>query len=311
VPWPGQGDPLALLQHDGLGSPDLRRPSLIQLRLRALVGVSARAEILKGMLADPDRLHSASAIAEDAGYGKGSVAQALEMLTMAGIVQVQPAGNRLEYRLARPAELSQALKWLPSAYPDWWPVFRIAEALWDYSHQAGTSQSAHGGAAGRLLQRIGADANRLGITHLLPDARGPAAIAELEHWAIGFLADQSGRGPGAALSGQVSYVVHHMSFGGWVATAATGGRHPKTIEVEGQAQLDERSGAAALAHAIFTHALQQAAPSSVDRALIQVISREFSEELLRPMRAGQDATFTAEFMRRWFENRHQRFGATA
>ncbi|HEY8951506.1 MAG TPA: hypothetical protein VIP78_02970, partial [Candidatus Dormibacteraeota bacterium] len=57
VPWPAQGDPLALLQHDdGLGSPDLRRPSLIQLRLRALVGVSARAEILKIMLAEPDRL---------------------------------------------------------------------------------------------------------------------------------------------------------------------------------------------------------------------------------------------------------------
>ncbi len=96
VPWPAQGDPLALLQHDALGSPDLRRPSLIQLRLRALVGVSARAEILKMMLAEPDRLLSASALAEDVGYGKGSVAQALEMLTMAGIVLVQPAGNRLQ-----------------------------------------------------------------------------------------------------------------------------------------------------------------------------------------------------------------------
>jgi len=29
------------------------------------------------------------------------------------------------------------------------------------------------------------------------------------------------------------------------------------------------------------------------------------------MRAGQAATFTAEFVRRWYENRRQRFGATA
>jgi hypothetical protein len=45
--------------------------------------------------------------------------------------------------------------------------------------------------------------------------------------------------------------------------------------------------------------------------LIQVISLEFAEELVRPMRPGQEATFTAEFVRRWYENRRQRFGATA
>ena len=312
VPWPAQGDPLALLQHDdGLGSPDLRRPSLIQLRLRALVGVSARAEILKIMLAEPDRLLGASALAEDVGYGKRSVAQALEMLTMAGIVLVQPAGNRLQYRLARPEDLAQALRWLPSTYPDWWPVFRITEALWDYGHQTGTPESAHGIAVDRLLQRIDADAHRLGIAQQLPDARGAAVVAELEHWAIGFLADQSGRAPGVGPSRQVSYVVHHLSFGGWLATAATGGRQPKTIEVEGQAQLDESTGPAAVAHAMFTDALQKSSRTSADRALIQVISREFAVELLRPMRAGQEATFTAEFLRRWYENRHQRFGATA
>src|SRR5882762_5281456 len=45
VPWPSQGDPLAMWSSDHIDKPDLRRPSLIQLRLRALVGVSARAEI--------------------------------------------------------------------------------------------------------------------------------------------------------------------------------------------------------------------------------------------------------------------------
>jgi hypothetical protein len=48
-----------------------------------------------------------------------------------------------------------------------------------------------------------------------------------------------------------------------------------------------------------------------DDALTQVISREFAEELVRPMRVGQEATFTAEFVRRWYGNRRQRFGATA
>jgi hypothetical protein len=51
--------------------------------------------------------------------------------------------------------------------------------------------------------------------------------------------------------------------------------------------------------------------SAPDDAMTQVISREFTEELVRPMRPGQEATFTAEFVRRWYENRRQRFGATA
>ena len=63
VPWPSQGDPLAIWTSERVGEPDLRRPSLIQLRLRALVGVSARAEILKLMLADPERGQAASTLA--------------------------------------------------------------------------------------------------------------------------------------------------------------------------------------------------------------------------------------------------------
>src|ERR1700681_740828 len=102
VAWPAKGEPLALWTSEHIGTPDLRRPSLIQLRLRALVGVSARAEILKLMLAEPDRGHGASSLAEAAGYGKGSVSQALDLLTMAGILNVEPKANRLVYRLPPP-----------------------------------------------------------------------------------------------------------------------------------------------------------------------------------------------------------------
>ena len=66
APWPGQGDPLTLFHPERASPPDLRRPSLVQLRLRALVGVSARAEILKLMLADPERPQPASTLAADA-----------------------------------------------------------------------------------------------------------------------------------------------------------------------------------------------------------------------------------------------------
>ncbi|MGH7765295.1 MAG: winged helix-turn-helix domain-containing protein [Candidatus Dormibacteraceae bacterium] len=311
APWPGQGDPLTMLGHQDLSAPDLRRPSLIQLRLRALVGVSARAEILKNMIAEPDRPQSASALAEDAGYGKGSVAQALDGLTMAGIVLVQPAGNRLQYRLARPDGLAEALQWLPSTYPDWWPVFKIIEALSDYAHRTVPHRTG-ATTVENLVQRIDPELHRLGIADQIVPALGSAAMPEIEHWALNFLAGQAGRAPSAGgAPHEVSYRVHHLSFGGWLAATITAGREPAPIEVDGQTQLEEAGGAAKVAHAMFGHALDRSSKKRSDSPLIQVISREFSEEVLRPMRAGQEATFTAEFVRRWYENRQQRFGATA
>jgi hypothetical protein len=314
APWPGEGDPLTLFHPEHIGSPDLRRPSLIQLRLRALVGVSARAEVLKLMLAAPDRPQAASKLAEDAAYGKGSVAQALDMLTMAGIVQVQPEANRLLYQLARPGELAQTLLWLPSVFPDWWPIFKVVEALADYAHSASGPSSARSASVHNLLERIDPDLHRLGVADHMPRASGPASVAEFEHWALDFLAEQTGHARPATAAGVVSYVIHHLSFGGWLGTMNVAGREPKPFGAE-QGHLEGAPDAPELVHLMFQDVLtrgHRGGPSAApDDAMILVISREFAEELVRPMRVGQEATFTAEFVRRWYENRRQRFGATA
>ncbi|HXJ48056.1 MAG TPA: hypothetical protein VNF91_02695 [Candidatus Acidoferrum sp.] len=315
APWPGEGDPLTLFHPERMGSPDLRRPSLVQLRLRALVGVSARAEILKLMLADPERPQPASTLAEDAAYGKGSVAQALEMLTMAGIVQVQPHANRLLYVLARPGELAQTLQWLPAIFPDWAPIFNLVEALTDYAHATpGASSPARLAALEKVLGRIDRDVRRLGIAEHVPRAAGPASVAEFEHWAMDFLVQQSGHAGTAGASRDVSFAVHHLPFGGWLGTISVAGRQPRPLDSE-QGDLDESGGAVQLAYLMFREVVgkrpRHGRPETPDDRLIRVMSREFAEELLRPMRAGQDATFTAEFVRRWHENRRHRFGATA
>jgi hypothetical protein len=319
VPWPADGDPLAFLPAQ-VGSPDLRRPSLIQLRLRAFVGVSARAEIIKLLLVDPDRPQGASTLAEDAAYSKGSVAQALDMLTIAGIVQVQPSANRLMYRLARPVELAHTLQWLPSVFPDWWPIFKVTAAIVVYARSAtGPAQTRSPGVQA-LLGSINDDLRRLGIADYAPRAAGPAAVPEVEHWAVSFLSDQTGRGGMRPEGGEVSFVIHHLSFGGWLGTVNQPGREPQSLEMNGGSesrgeQFDEKTGAAQLALAMLRDVVgrgrRRGRQSAADDAAIQVISRDFSEELLRPMQAGHEATFTAAFVRRWFENRRQRFGATA
>jgi hypothetical protein len=313
APWPGEGDPLTLFHPERIGSPDLRRPSLVQLRLRALVGVSARAEVLKLMLADPERPQPASTLAEDAAYGKGSIAQALEMLTMAGIVQVQPHANRLLYRLARPGELAQTLQWLPSVFPDWWPIFSVVEALTAYAHALvpATSRLA---ALQKLLQQIDQDLHRLGIAEHVPRAVVPASVAEFEHWALDFMAEQAGHNQAAGAAREVSYVIHHLSFGGWLGTINVAGRQPRPFDSEHE-HLEEATGAAEIVYLMFKNVVgkrhRRGEALTPDDALLQVISREFAEELVSPMRAGQEATFTAEFVRRWHENRRQRLGATA
>jgi hypothetical protein len=112
----------------------------------------------------------------------------------------------------------------------------------------------------------------------------------------------------------VTYVIHHLSFGGWLGTINIAGRQPRPLN-SAEGYLDEATGAADLVHRMFVDVVgnghRRAGASAPDDALTQVISREFTEELVRPMRAGQEATFTAEFVRRWYENRRQRFGATA
>ena len=327
VPWPSQGDPLAMWTSERVGQPDLRRPSLIQLRLRALVGVSARAEILKLMLADPERGQAASTLAEAAGYGKGSVAQALDMLTMAGVVQVQPTANRLVYRLSRPAELLNVLQWLPAVFPDWSPIFRVVEAMADFARTRSNTPLSRLAEVQKTLQRIDQDVHRLGIADQVPRAGGPASVTEFEHWALTFLADQCGRGETIPASRQVTYTIHHLSFGGWMATVSQRGRQPQRIESTEDTQParetvgarpaegDDMTNSSALAHAILLDVLARAGVpinrTQAGDAVARLISGEFAVELLRPMRPGQEATFTAEFVRRWYENRLQKFASTA
>jgi hypothetical protein len=324
VPWPAHGDPLALWASEHIGTPDLRRPSLIQLRLRALVGVSARAEILKLMLAEPERGQAASTLAEAAGYGKGSVSQALDLLTMAGVLYVQPTANRLVYRLAHPAELAGALQWLPAVFPDWWPIFKVTEAIAELARARSTSATARAAQAEKALHGIEPDLRRLGIAEQVPRPTGPASYTEFEHWAITFLADQAGRGEMTPAAREVNYTIHHLSFGGWMGTVVQRGRQPRPLDaaVNGDeaggevAAFDEKTGAGQLAEAMFRDALSRARTAVIDEAgssgdVTRVISGEFAEELLRSIRPGQEASFTAEFVRRWFENRRHRFGATA
>ena len=94
--------------------PDLRRPSLIQLRLRALVGVSARAEILKLMLADPERNQKGRGLRSDEGAHGRHVEMVIVVVRDQDRVDLRQGLQRHRRRVqpsGGPALLVEARRW--------------------------------------------------------------------------------------------------------------------------------------------------------------------------------------------------------
>jgi hypothetical protein len=146
--WPGDGPVLRAgstvspFQARRQPVPDLTRPSLVQLRLRAAWGVSARAEIIRLLLGEPSSFWSVSELAADAAYGRDNVADAVEMMARAGIVRERGIGGSRRYQLAKrdPQLMSDRDPWvallgpLPETFPNWAARFRLMLAILDFAY---------------------------------------------------------------------------------------------------------------------------------------------------------------------------------
>ncbi|HEX4754426.1 MAG TPA: hypothetical protein VH661_01575 [Candidatus Dormibacteraeota bacterium] len=121
--WPGATTPGAFTPTGRSAAPELGRPALIQLRLRALWGVSARAEVLRVMLAEGHRFMGISEVAGAAAFGKDAVAEALENLQLGGLLEEAGDRNLRVFRLGRRADLVALVGRQPNWSRSWpWPV---------------------------------------------------------------------------------------------------------------------------------------------------------------------------------------------
>jgi len=111
-------------------------PALIALRLRALFGVAARADILRVVVAEPTRAFTASDLVPDVNYTKRNIDNALDSLTMAGLLEVKSVRNQHQHRLADPARLLGFIGERPQLFPRWTPIFRCLTALLDTAARA-------------------------------------------------------------------------------------------------------------------------------------------------------------------------------
>jgi hypothetical protein len=103
-------------------------PSLL-LRLRALLGVNARCELLC-LLAAAHEIHP-SEIARQTGYFPRTVQNALAEMAHSGVVQVRSSNREKMYRL-QSGVLDPLLKpeGIPMQWISWASVFRALEMLW-------------------------------------------------------------------------------------------------------------------------------------------------------------------------------------
>ena len=330
VNWPGAGEPYAFQPTRRSTEPDLSRPALIQLQLRALVGVSARAEIFRIMLDNPTAGHSASSIAARVAYGKGNVVNALETLAMARVVETEVVGNRILYRLERATEMANLLGGIPATFPNWQAIFRVTEALLLFADSAPNQGIARAAAVRRLLAELKGDLDRLGLSESEPKATGEALATEFEAWSIALLRSWAGLDSIEPVAGQPVFTVHRLGTGEWLGTVTVPGQRPKALELPEWGEIkppegpradrviaDDSLGAPRLAHAMLESARRAAGLETDDywesdqaRPSNQLISRAFAEERLWPMRRGQTAEFTADFLQRWYEDRSERLRAS-
>jgi hypothetical protein len=135
--WPGDGKvlrsrpPISRQQSKHEPVPDLNRPALIQPRLRGGWGVSARAEIIRLLLAEPNRSLSISELAGDAAFGRDNVADAVDMMVRAGILRERGTGGWRQYQLAKRDHMVGLMGPQPATFPNWASRFRFTLAVWE------------------------------------------------------------------------------------------------------------------------------------------------------------------------------------
>ena len=185
--WPSvDAEPMSVRAGDRARLADLRRPALLQLRMRAIFGVSARAEILRVLGWQTSGWMRSADIAYLAGYTKRNVDDELDGLNAAGLVEVTYSGNRMLSRLAAPTLLAEFAGPAPDRFVDWGtavPVF--VELLAMHRRWAGSDPRVRDVEASRLIDQSEV---RHELTDLpaLPEI-GPRAWERLSEWAIAII----------------------------------------------------------------------------------------------------------------------------
>ena len=325
VQWPGDGEASPLRPSRKSSHVALERSGVIQLRLRAIVGVSARAEILHWMLSEPARQWSIGELVDRSGYGKANVTDTMDLTRRAGLVSHEKRGNTGLFRLAAAPQLAALVGELPTTYPRWPAVFAIVESLVAYRmgarSSAGSALSDVAAAIGEIKDLIDAAS----LVRKLPVESTADLAPRFDRWAVETV--ESWATPSTSPEADQVYSIQRLELppGAWMGVVITPGEGVATLrmpEWEGLYEEHPRSdtiisddsvGAPKVAHAMMRLAESRlghdisdywgGGRDFADFGINQVVAREFADERLRTMRNGSSASWTESFMREWRKDR--------
>jgi hypothetical protein len=171
--------------------PDLDRSALVQLKLRAVFGISARAEIVLRMLPEPARPFGISELSMYTAYRKDNISDALDLLALAKVVErnvMTTAGSTQVFRLRAEKGLQALLVELPGAegYPNWAARFRVMLKILQFAVSASEDRAARAADIVGLIDDLQSDLRWVGSYPRM--GRGLDAVNEgFERWSTGLL----------------------------------------------------------------------------------------------------------------------------
>lgn len=139
VTWPGATEPRRYTVTGRSTQPVLERPAAAWLRIRALFGIGARAEILRCLLSSASPTLGTARLADLTGYTKRNIAEECDTLHRAGLLAVRTRGNRFTYSLRRRAALEAFVGELPAVRPHWTALLNITRELVSLEARARTA----------------------------------------------------------------------------------------------------------------------------------------------------------------------------
>jgi hypothetical protein len=181
VEWPAATEPRAFKVTGRSALPPLDRPSLVWVRMRAMFGVGARAEILRCFLTGDMRWASVANLSGLTGYAKRNVADECDTLQRAGLLVVRTLANRFYYTLADRERLESFVGDLPPVRPHWTSLLNVARELVALEGRTATPSTlaVH---ARKMLDAVEDDLDLLRVAPPRGDVRGAGlwpAVQEL------------------------------------------------------------------------------------------------------------------------------------
>ena len=184
VRWsvPSPGEPWAAPPEKRLTQVNVSRPPLLRLRLRALAGVGARADVLAELLGRADHWVRASDL-QDEGYSKRNVARILSELTEAGLVEMRVQGKTHLIRLPRTTAIGELVGATDLAFPRWRPILAVVLTVIDLADLSDRPAATRRVEAHKAAERLRPAAREIELASP-PSTRGnPDAWDEVLTWA--------------------------------------------------------------------------------------------------------------------------------